>query len=122
MANTTVAEWVCTDCDFWQYQRKESKPGLYSMIQTNELPDGKWVVISDIIDVSDYSEKEIEDAVLMYYDTMDDFREEYGRNAEGIIAECLFENIGLGGYSSETICENEDEAIKVVFARIGKTI
>lgn len=83
--------WTCTDPDHHQYGRK-IKDGHYQFKEKLHSFDTDYEdeVEMDIV-LSHYTPEEIWNHVSAYYDSMDQVNEIYGKEAEWIIAECVFE-------------------------------
>ena len=85
--------WICTDPDCCQYQKKTGY-GQYHMVQAiGPFPNGRWQVVSSAINLGDYTKDEIDRIVRMYYPSMDALVEIYAEFSNGVIAECLFEQM-----------------------------
>jgi hypothetical protein len=84
--------WICTDPYNKQYGRKIAD-GKYEFRERNRFhkinDEGREIEIT--INLSDYSEKEIENHISAYYSSLDELKEIYGEDSEWIIAECIFE-------------------------------
>jgi len=93
MQKTNTNEWICTDPDCCQYQRKIGD-GQYHMVQAvGPFPNGKYQVASCAVNLGDYTKEEIEKIIRMYYSSMDELVEVYAEFSEGVIVECLFEQM-----------------------------
>ncbi len=92
-------EWICTDPNNKQYGRRLStyqfefkeRNKAYSiedkpMFLTDEA---EWYRM--VIDLEDYTLKEINDYIDSYYDNLDELFKTYGENSCWIIAETIFE-------------------------------
>lgn len=84
------------------------------MIQAFEMPDTSFVVAKGIVDLDDYSDDELNNYVSSYYGFMNTLKSEYGANANGIIAECVFESLQPIDYAYQFPAKNEAEAMKTV--------
>lgn len=51
--------------------------------------DGELIL--DLIDLNNYTEAEIENFISAYYDSIEELKAIYGKQANWIIAECIFE-------------------------------
>jgi len=105
--------WVCTDTDCFQYQKALSET-MFNMIQALEIPDTGFIVVTGIIDLEDYTEKETEFFVAAYYDSVAHLKIEYGSKSNGIIVECIFESLQPIDYAYQFPAANEEEAKKIV--------
>ena len=85
-------DWKCTDLDNEQYGRfisdriyefKEKNRGL------SEYDEDEFIEI--YVNLDNYTEGEIENHILAYYDSVEELIEIYGEDSEWIIAECIFE-------------------------------
>ncbi|MEK6829797.1 MAG: hypothetical protein AABY15_06785 [Nanoarchaeota archaeon] len=101
---TPKIEWTCTDPDNFQYGRKVS-PGVYqfkewiggdSMKKPKEEQvkeefenSGCWE--EDTIVLANFNEKEIDNHISAYYDSLEALKKIYGDDWEWIVAECIFE-------------------------------
>jgi hypothetical protein len=105
--------WGCTDPDCLQYQKALSDT-KFNMVQAFEMPDTSFVIAKGIIDLEDYSDDETNNYVSSYYESMDALKNEYGADANRIIAECIFESLQPIDYAYRYPAENEAEAVKIV--------
>lgn len=85
-------EWVRTD-DL-QFTKKITST-KFQIIDIGKFPGGSYAVNFEEIDIEDYSEKEIEQYVNGYYDSLKGLRNIYKENSNQIIAECIAEQQGL---------------------------
>lgn len=88
-------KWDCTDIDCCQYIRRDGS--VYEMIQAVWL-DGdqpEYCIVRIQIDLDDYSDEEKELHISSYGYTLDSVVEEYGDDADSIIAECIMEDESL---------------------------
>lgn len=85
-------EWVCTDLDNEQYGRQISD-GVFEFKEKNrgllEYEEDEFIEI--IIDLGQYSTEEIDNHISAYYRDIHEVEEIYGKDADWIIAECIFE-------------------------------
>lgn len=85
------SKWVLTDPTTNQYGRRidenifEFKEGDYE--------DG---VVQAVIDISEYTEEEIENCVSSYYSNLNEVKELYEYDWKWIVAECIFEIYHMG--------------------------
>ena len=105
--------WDCTDPDYFQYQKALSDT-MFNMVQTFEMPDSTFIVAKGIIDLDDYTDEEINGYVTGYYNSLDDLKNQYGDNSNGIIAECIFESLQPMEYAYQFPAKDEEEAKKIV--------
>jgi len=108
-----INRWVCTDSNCFQYQKALSET-MFNMVQVIEMPDTGFIVVKGIIDLEDYTEKETENFVTAYYDSVEHLKIEYGSNSNGIIAECIFESLQPVDYAYQFPAIDETEAKKTV--------
>jgi len=92
-------KWYCTDKDCLQYC-KENSDGTFEFIEKVALNtyDGNtcYIVKKALIDIRDYTAKEIEAYISSYYDSLDQLKKNYGKHSNEIIAECIFEEMNNG--------------------------
>lgn len=99
--------WKCTDSDNHQYcQQINDTTFRYKEFDWFNYPQefldenmltveglfnkGKYWVESDI-ELSDYSDKEIQENISAYYEDLDELKTIYGDNWKQIVCECIFE-------------------------------
>ena len=82
MSKTEDIPWICTDSDSNQYGRR------LSTYKYEFKEDGKDATV---INLEEYSWKQICDACEGYYPNMDELFSTYGPQSTWIIAECIFE-------------------------------
>jgi len=104
--------WVKTDPDCYQYQKRITETA-YSMIQMVEMPD-RFLVERSLIDLGCYTEDSLEPIVNGYYDSLAQLREIYGDASDGIIAECIFEQMQPIEHCYIWPCESEEKAISII--------
>ncbi len=87
-----ITEWVCTDPDREQYGRK-IKNGVYEFKEQDTSLDEAYPreFIELTINLNQHSDKQIENHISAYYDSIEEIENIYGTDAEWIIAECIFE-------------------------------
>lgn len=83
-------EWVCTDEDNAQWGRQISE-NVFEFKEDQEWPDGYKETIQETIDLTEYTEKQIEDTIKSYYPGKLKDLIDSGEIDNWIIAECLFE-------------------------------
>ena len=84
-------KWICTDIDAKQYGRK-LRDKVYEFKQKTEYPDGFIADEQDVIDLTDYTEEEINSHLSPYGWSIEQLREENTtEDAEWLMAECIFE-------------------------------
>ena len=90
--------WYETDSDSCQYVRKDKN--LYEMIQAVWLDltqedkangEYEYCIVKIGIDLEDYTEEEKTSAIESFCYEMDRLREDFGDDADDIIAECIME-------------------------------
>ena len=106
-----MSEWICTDGGIqWRKQLGEKE---FQLIEIREYPNG-FNVASGVIDLDDYTKEEITDCITGYgYESISDMTTQYGKDVNGVIAECLFEqesDMSLVGFWVETEEEAEKQA------------
>lgn len=89
-------EWNCGDPDSAQFLSKlEDSPTCWDCIEMRGPHPGinnKFGVIHTVIDLTDYTEEEIESYIKGYgYESRADVEAQYGVMAEQVIIECIFE-------------------------------
>jgi hypothetical protein len=85
-------DWVCTDLDNKQYGRQLSETKFEFKEKNRGLLDyDEDEIIEFGVDLSDYSEKEIEEVISGYYSCLDELKAIYVEDSNWIIAECIFE-------------------------------
>ena len=85
-------DWVCTDLDNEQYGRQLSETRFEFKEKNRGLLDyDEDEIIEFGVDLSDYSEKEIDDVARTYYGSLDELKEQCGDSWQWILAECIFE-------------------------------
>ena len=107
-----MSEWICTDGGIqWRKQLGEKE---FHLIEIRECPNG-FGIASGVIDLDDYTKEQITSCITGYgYESISDMTTQYGKDVNGIIAECLFEqanDISLVGFWTE-IEEAEKRAMK----------
>jgi hypothetical protein len=95
--------WKCTDPDNHQYGRRLSTykfefaefnchrfklPKKVSLKRVN-FNDPCWIL--DVVDLEEYTMKEIMKHTEGYYDNLDEIAKQYGKDFTWIVAECIFE-------------------------------
>ena len=99
-----MAEWICTDPDSAQWQRKlDSKCDAYEMWQANAGPEWEWYFVSHgIVFVDCHDSDDLDSACRTYgYDC------DYLADNPGILAECIFEQ-----YAHEYATEDYNWTLK----------
>jgi hypothetical protein len=87
-----MKDWVCTDLDNEQYGRQLSENRFEFKEKNRGLLDyDEDEIIHFGVDLSNYSEKEIQEVVSSYYNSLDELKAIYGDDSNWIIAECIFE-------------------------------
>ena len=90
--------WDCTDPDCCQYIRRNED--VYEMVQAvwldtteEDRANGahEYYIVRIGINLNDYSDEENEIYLSSYGYTLKSVSEEYGRDADSIIAECIME-------------------------------
>lgn len=93
----TVGEWVCTDADSMQHQFAISD-AVFKMTEIIPCPDGGYIVAYSEIDLNNFTAAQIEEYVSGYYDSTEALMSIYGKDSQGVIAECIFECLQLDEY------------------------
>lgn len=87
-----MTDWVCTDFDNEQYGRQLSETKFEFKEKNRGLIDYEEdEIIHFGVDLSKYSEKEIDDVARTYYGSLDELKEQCGDSWQWILAECIFE-------------------------------
>lgn len=111
------SKWDCTDSDCCQYIRRDGN--VYEMIQAvwlditdKERAEGlhEYCIVRIEIDLNDYSDEEKEMYIRSYGYTLDSITEEYGDDADSIIAECIMEDESLSDVYVIDDADSFDEA------------
>ena len=105
--------YTCTDPDCAQYMAKISDT-RYSYIEYRELC-GEFVVCHTIVDLLDYSLGDILNYCSGYYYSLEQMVADYGfRGTLRIMAECIFEQLGLGEMEFNKEFKSSGAAIKYI--------
>jgi hypothetical protein len=87
----------------------------YHLVEVRESYEG-FIFVSGVIDIEDYSNDDIQSCIKGYgYANIGDMRSIYKEDAEGVIAECLFEQtsemelIVFNGFRTEDEAESAVE-------------
>ena len=97
-------KWICSDPDCAQYYHRQTDY-VYSFVEVRESMSG-FHVCHAVVDVRDYTIDELWQRVFGYYVSFEEIVSAYGfRESFHIIAECVFEQLGLNemGYVSEKL-------------------
>lgn len=86
-----VNGFILTDDDTFQY-RKALGERRYQLIEISELHGLGYYVFESLVDLSRYTEDEIEILINGYYDSYEAFIRRYKAEADDLIAECIFES------------------------------
>lgn len=99
-----TVEWVKTDDLQW---RRKTGDTEYELIEVRDYGE-HYVVVTGYIDLDDYTDEEKANYIKTYgYPTLKDVYEGYSDAADGVIAECIFEQTAtnelrkFGPYFSE---------------------
>lgn len=90
-----MKEWIKSDDNQWIYQISDN---VFKLIELREsVVKDMWVIGTAVIDISDYTEEELQDELSGYYDSLDDVKSLYPdcNDQRQIAAECIFENMFL---------------------------
>lgn len=121
------AMWDCTDSDCCQYIRNEGK--VYEMIQAvwldttdEDIANGghEYCIARIKIDLDDYSDEEKEMHIRSYGYTLESVVEEYGDDADSIIAECIMEDESLNDAYVIDNADSFEEAKKKIEAIVRR--
>lgn len=101
--------WYCTDNDCMQYCRSlgDRKYEFVQAIWLDTCGDDQraknakddsdnYIVVTDSIDMNEYSNEDIEMAICSYYESIEEMENLYDlniRELDSLVAECAFENI-----------------------------
>lgn len=80
-AKLDVDKWKCTDPSTDQWIKRISD-NVFEVFENGEVTE---------VNLSLYTEVELEDYVRAFYDSLSDLREIYGEEANQVIAECIAE-------------------------------
>ena len=107
--------FILTDNSCWQYQKKLSGRS-FLMIQADEIPDGTYVVYATTVDLDEYTDEQIWENVESYYPSMEELEKACNDKNEmdGIIAECIFEQMPWNEAEDYWEASNEAEAEKII--------
>lgn len=106
-------DYVCTDPDCAQYMAKISDT-VYSYIEYREWFDG-YIVCHAVVDLKDFSLDEIYAYCSPYYSSLEQMVQDYGfRGALQIMAECIFEQLGVNEMEFTAEQRNEGAAIRFI--------
>ena len=110
-------DWILTDDDCSQYVRRAWWAGnrCYEFIQLVELPEEKYGVAHDTIDLNDYSQEERKIILDAYYDN----HERVGYSDQ-IMAECAFETFALENI--EEVFNNRADAEQFIQDKLWEDI
>lgn len=111
-----MKEWIRTDDNQWVYQISDN---VFKLMEIREsIVDNKFLLVSTFVDISDYSEEELQVELSGYYDSLDELKEKYPdiNDQKQIAAECIFEQMWNNLNSS--YFESEEEAYKYVYEYI----
>lgn len=95
-------KWDCVDADCCQYIRNDGN--IYEMIQAvwldttgEDRANGahEYCIVRIGINLNDYSDEEKEIHISSYGYTLESISEQYGADADFIIAECIMEDESL---------------------------
>ena len=90
-----VTEWINTDPDSYQWLGGYSDEA-FQFLDVVSLPTGRFAVASAVVDITWYDCGEVDDALRTFgYECFDDLVDEYGCNANRLLAEFLFEYFHL---------------------------
>ena len=115
-----MAKWIMTDDDSFQHVRylKNNTYELIEMCLVQHDPE-KYEVYTDTICVSDYLDnddmrKELEDILYGFgYSGIQHLRNEYCKDSEQIMAECIFEYYG-SFQARQEIIDVKSQCIKYI--------
>lgn len=86
-----MKDWICTDPDMNQWGRKLGEK-VYEFKQDMKYPDGSVIHETDVIDLNDYTDEEINDHLSPYgWDIPQLLTENSDEDAKWLMAECIFE-------------------------------
>lgn len=119
--------WYETDSDCAQYIRHDGS--MYEMIQAvwldtteDDIANGlhEYCIVRIRIDLDDYSDEEKEIHIHSYGYTLESVVEEYGDDADSIIAECIMEDESLNDAYVIDDADSFEEAKKKIKAIIRR--
>jgi hypothetical protein len=85
-------EWICTNLYNEQYGRQLSETNFEFKEKNRGLLDyDEDEFIHFGVDLSDYSEKEIDDVARTYYGSLDELKEQYANCWKLELAKCFYE-------------------------------
>lgn len=114
--NGNIEIWK--QADDYQWRKKLNETTFHFV----EIRDGiAYEIVSGIVDVEDYSEDEREDIIKYYYSSMEEFTSGYTCDEiNGILAECIFEEISSSELSRYGNYDTEEDAEKEVAAYLSR--
>lgn len=119
--------WDCTDPDCCQYIRRNED--VYEMIQAvwldtteEDCANGahEYCIVRIGINLNDYSDEEKETHISSYGYTLESISEQYGDDADLIIAECIMEDECLSDTYIIDDADSFDEAKKKIEAIVRR--
>ena len=109
-------KWFCTDNESLQYC-KELGGRRYHFIEKVQFdtvegdpgyPNKNYTVKTAVVDLNDYDQKEQENAICGYYDSLDALYTEYEDASDQIVAECIFEEMTDGSATTYGMMTEKD--------------
>lgn len=107
MKTTEEIPWTCTDPDNFQYGRRLStykfefkefdrseNPKEFKLLKDKKRDIssfGEEYFLESVIDLEDYSMRDIMEYTEGYYENLDEIAAQYGKDFTWIVAECIFE-------------------------------
>lgn len=112
--------WVCSDSDCRQYYQQVDKYS-WEYVEIRNYDGEVFHVCASLIDLREFSYREIESYCRSYYDSLEQIVETYGHE-EGlhIMAECIFEQTYLLDMDHKKIFTNMPDAEKYLKEYIGE--
>lgn len=126
-AKVMFTKWDCTDLDCCQYIRSDGN--IYEMIQAvwldtteEDRANGahEYCIVRIGINLNDYSDEEKEIHINSYGYTLESISEQYGDDADLIIAECIMEDESLSDAYVIDDADSFEEAKKKIKAIIRR--
>lgn len=105
---TQIAGWIKTDDLQW---RRKINDTAYQLIEVRKVFCNEYVFVFKTINTEDYGEEDILSCIESFgYESMKTIKELYKEDANGILAECLFECISTSELVVSDAFKTEDEA------------
>lgn len=86
-----MKEWIRTDDNQWVYQISTN---VFKLMEIRDF-ENRIMLVDTIIDLTDYTEEDLQSELSAYYDSLDQLKELYPdpNDQRQIAAECIFEQM-----------------------------